>query len=52
MIQRIVRIGNSAVAIIPKKVLVQLGLQVGDEVSVKFDKQRERILVKPAPRES
>ncbi len=53
MISKIVRIGNSIGVIIPKEILAQLGLRVGDEVNVELDKQQRRILIKkPSLRKS
>ena len=46
--RRIFRTGNSAVVSIPPEALEALGLELGDEVTVTVDPERERIVLTPA----
>ena len=46
--RKIFRTGNSAVVSIPPEALEALGLELGDEVTVTVDPERERIVLTPA----
>lgn len=45
MTQKILKIGNSAIAIIPKEFLKELGLKIGDRVHLHTDTLKRRIVV-------
>jgi putative addiction module antidote len=45
MLQKIVRIGNSAGLIIPKNLITQMNLGVGDQVDLEFDSDAEMLLL-------
>jgi len=42
MTQKVIKVGDSAAIIIPKKSLKELGIRLGDEVSVEIDKKQRR----------
>ena len=46
--RKIFRTGNSAVVSIPPEALEALGLELGDEVTVTVDPERDRIVLTPA----
>ena len=46
--RKIFRTGNSAVVSIPPEALEALGLELGDEVTVTVNPERERIVLTPA----
>lgn len=48
MIQKVLRVGSSAAVTIPKKSLAELGLKIGDRVSVNIDRKRPAVLIEPA----
>lgn len=48
MIQKVLKVGDSAAVTIPKKSLVELGLKIGGQVDVEVDKKIRTVLVKPA----
>ena len=47
MTQKLLQIGSSAGVTIPKKSLKDLGLKIGDEVSVEIDRVQKTVSVKP-----
>jgi len=47
MAQKVIKVGESAAVIIPKKSLKDLGLKIGDRVSVEIDKQNRAVTVRP-----
>jgi len=47
MIQKVLRVGSSAVVTLPKKSLQELGIKIGDEVIVDVDRKRRRVVVEP-----
>lgn len=47
MIQKVLKVGTSAAVTIPKKSLAELGLRIGDKVSVFADKKTKRFVVEP-----
>jgi antitoxin component of MazEF toxin-antitoxin module len=48
MIQKVLKVGSSAAVTIPKKALAELGIAIGDEVSVHVDAQARVITTRPA----
>lgn len=46
MVQKIIKVGNSAAITIPKEFLAQSGLQVGDEMSIETDAKLQLILAR------
>ncbi|MDP2637016.1 MAG: AbrB/MazE/SpoVT family DNA-binding domain-containing protein [bacterium] len=48
MTQKVLRVGTSAAVTIPKESLKELGLKVGDRVSVEIDRNRKRVSITPA----
>ena len=48
MTQKLLRIGSSAGVTIPKKSLKELGLKIGDEISVGVDKRKKVVSIRPA----
>ena len=48
MIQKIIRVGNSAALTLPKEFLDETGLQVGDEMMVETNKRARAVYAKPA----
>ena len=48
MSQKILRVGKSVGVIIPKKLFRELGLKVGDKVSVEIDRKTKAFIVRPA----
>ena len=47
MIQKVLRVGKSAAVTIPKGSLEDLGLKIGDEVTVEIDKKKRSMLIQP-----
>jgi antitoxin component of MazEF toxin-antitoxin module len=47
MTQKVLQVGTSAAVTIPKKSLVDLGLKVGDQVTVRIDATRKAVIVEP-----
>lgn len=47
MIQKVLKVGSSAAVTIPKKSLEELGLKIGDQVTVRIDKNRKSVIVEP-----
>lgn len=48
MTQKVLKVGSSAAVTIPKKSLEELGLKIGDQVSVEVDKSHKTVSIKPA----
>ncbi|MDP3953508.1 MAG: AbrB/MazE/SpoVT family DNA-binding domain-containing protein [bacterium] len=48
MAQKIIKVGNSAAVIIPKKSLKELGIKIGDEVIVRVDSKARKIRISSA----
>lgn len=48
MIQKILKVGTSAAVTIPKKSLAELGLQIGDSITVVTNKAHRRVTIEPA----
>ena len=51
MVQKVIRVGDSAAVIIPKKSLKELGIRPGDTVSVEIDKKQRRVSIEPIVKE-
>lgn len=47
MAQKIIKVGTSAAVTIPKGVMENLGLQVGDQVDLEFDRDKRAVSIKP-----
>lgn len=47
MTQKVLKVGSSAAVTIPKEVLREFGLRIGDWVQVETDKKRRVVMVKP-----
>jgi len=47
MVQKVLKVGDSAAVTIPKKSLEKLGLKVGDRVSLDIDKSQKAVVVRP-----
>ena len=47
MTQKVLKVGSSAAVTIPKKLLEELGLKIGDQVSVEIDKRNQTVLIEP-----
>lgn len=50
MIQKIIKVGNSAAITIPKEFLKETKMKVGDEVVVEENSQNKILLIKPKNR--
>lgn len=50
MTQKVLKVGSSAAVTIPKKSLEELGLKIGDQITVEIDKSRKAAIIKPAIR--
>lgn len=48
MTQKVLKVGSSAVVTLPKKSLKELGIKIGDEVSVDVDIKKRRVIVEPS----
>jgi antitoxin component of MazEF toxin-antitoxin module len=48
MTQKVLKVGSSAAVTIPKKSLKELGLKIGDEVSIDIDRKQKTVSIKPA----
>ena len=51
MTQKVIKVGDSAAVIIPKKSLKELGIKLGDTVSVEIDKKQQRVSIQPIAKE-
>ncbi|MBI2355895.1 MAG: AbrB/MazE/SpoVT family DNA-binding domain-containing protein [Candidatus Doudnabacteria bacterium] len=47
MTQKVLKVGSSAAVTIPKKSLEELGLKIGDQVSVEIDQGKGVVTIKP-----
>ena len=47
MVQKVLQIGSSAGVTLPKTLLHELGLKVGDQVQVKIDKKKKVVIIEP-----
>ena len=47
MTQKVLKVGSSAAVKIPKKSLEELGLKIGDRISVDIDKKHRVVSIKP-----
>lgn len=45
MIQKIIKVGNSAAVIIPRKFLKKLNASIGNEVILKVQPQKKRVII-------
>ena len=52
MIQKVLKVGSSAAVTIPKKSLKELGLKVGDSVSIDVNTVGKIVSIRPAKRSS
>ena len=50
MTQKVVKVGSSAAVIIPKRSLEELGIKIGDRVSIATNKKRRNFVVEPVSR--
>lgn len=48
MTQKVLKVGSSAAVTIPKDSLKELGLRIGDDVSVEVNKEKKSVTVSPA----
>ena len=48
MIQKVLRVGSSAAVTIPKKSLKELGLKIGDSVSLEVDVRKQKVVIEAA----
>ena len=49
MTQKVLKVGSSAAVTIPKKSLKELGLKIGDQVTVRVDAKRGEVTIKQTP---
>ena len=47
MTQKVLKVGSSAAVTIPKKSLKDLGLKIGDEITVEVNRERRTVLISP-----
>ena len=47
MVQKVLTVGDSAAVTIPKKSLEELGLKIGDRVSVEIDQKSRTVSIRP-----
>ncbi|MEK7147057.1 MAG: AbrB/MazE/SpoVT family DNA-binding domain-containing protein [Patescibacteria group bacterium] len=47
MTQKVLKVGDSAAVIIPKKSLEELGLKIGDKVIVEINRRQHTVLIEP-----
>jgi len=45
MIQKVLKVGSSAAVTIPKKSLKELGLKIGDSVSITVNRARKQVVI-------
>ncbi|MBI2024817.1 MAG: AbrB/MazE/SpoVT family DNA-binding domain-containing protein [Candidatus Harrisonbacteria bacterium] len=50
MTQKVLKVGSSAAVTIPKKSLEELGLKIGDRITIEVDKRRKTVLIRPTSR--
>jgi putative addiction module antidote len=48
MTQKVLKVGTSAAVTIPKASLKELGLKIGDKVTVEIDKKKKSVTIKAA----
>lgn len=48
MIQKVLKVGSSAAVTLPKKALRELGISIGDDISLTIDPMRKRVLMEHA----
>ncbi len=48
MIQKVLKVGSSAAVTLPKKALRELGLSIGDDISLTIDPSHKRVVVEQA----
>ena len=48
MIQKVLKVGSSAAVTLPKKALRELGLAIGDDISVTVDPAHKRVVMQQA----
>jgi len=51
MTQKVLKVGSSAAVTIPKKSLEELGLKIGDKITVDLDKKNKIVSVRPLQKE-
>lgn len=47
MIQKVLKVGSSAAVTIPKKALKELGLKIGDSISLSVHASSKKVVVEP-----
>ena len=47
MTQKVLKVGDSAAVTIPKKSLEELGLKIGDRVSLDIDRVKKTVVIEP-----
>lgn len=47
MIQKVLKVGSSAAVTVPKNSLEELGLKIGDRISLEIDKKKGGIFIAP-----
>jgi putative addiction module antidote len=47
MMSKLIRVGNSAALTIPKKVLLKMGLKIGDTVNATYYPELGEVVIKP-----
>ena len=47
MTQKVLKVGSSAAVTIPKEILKEFGLKIGDRVQIETDKKRRAVVLKP-----
>lgn len=48
MIQKVLKVGDSAAVTIPKKSLEELGLKIGDQVKLEINSKNKKVIIEPA----
>lgn len=52
MTQKVIKVGDSAAVIIPKKSLKELGLAPGDEISIEINQRTRLVSIRPLAKSS
>lgn len=52
MTQKVIKVGDSAAVIIPKKSLKELGLAPGDEISIEINQRTRLVSIRPLAKPS
>ncbi|MEK7129032.1 MAG: AbrB/MazE/SpoVT family DNA-binding domain-containing protein [Patescibacteria group bacterium] len=47
MTQKVLKVGSSAAVTIPKKSLAELGLKIGDSVTLSINRAQKRVTIEP-----